>query len=155
MPCHAAIVEKALVLKEGTAIDKALKTMKKQNAEYAAVVDGDNTLIGFISAQIIMKNLLPVSVAMSDGIQLDVKIHAAPGVAKRLNKLRPLNVETLMESKGFPVVYPETPLWEGVNLIVQSGLPLIVAEAETFKYIGIISHQSALAELERLQDSES
>lgn len=155
MPCHAAIIDKALVLKSGVNVEKALKDMVKKKVEYAAVVDEEGGLIGFFSHQILMKNLLPVSVAMNDGIQLDVKIHAAPGIAKRLKKVSPLTVDELMERKNFPVVYPETPLWEGVNLIVQSGLPLIVVEAGTHKYIGIVSHGSALEELQRLQGSEA
>lgn len=155
MPCHAAIVDKALVLKVDTKISKALKDMKKKGVQSAAVIDGKGALAGFFSYRILMKNLLPVSIAMSDGIQLDVTIPAAPGIAKRLKKVMPLTVETLMERKNFPVVYPETPLWEGVNLIVQTGLPLSVVEGEANTYIGLVTHESALEELERLQNSEA
>lgn len=154
MPCHAAILEKALVLTAETKVEKALKGMKKAKTEYAAVTDKEGILVGLFSHQILMKNLLPVSVAMSDGLQLDVKIHAAPGIAKRLKKVSPLNVEELMQRKDFPVVNSGTPLWEGVNLLVQSGLPVVVVDEETGRYNGLITQQSAVDELQRLQDGE-
>ncbi|MGH1397712.1 MAG: CBS domain-containing protein [Alphaproteobacteria bacterium] len=155
MPCHAAIVDKHLVLKEDVKVEKALKAIKKAAAAHAAVTDENGTLVGFFSYAILMKNLLPVSVAMADGIQLDVTIPAAPGIAKRLKNVLPLQLSQFIERKNFPVVYPETPLWEGVNLIVQTGLPLCVIEPESQKYIGLITHESAFDELQRLKDSES
>lgn len=155
MPCHAAIVDKALVLKEDMKIEKALKEMAKKGIDSAAVVDSKGIVSGFFSYQILMKNLLPVSITMNDGVQLDIKIPAAPGIAKRLRKVLPLTVNEVMERKNFPVVYPETPLWEGVNLLVQHGHTLTVLEAGTQRYIGIITQESALNELQRLQDSEA
>ncbi len=155
MPCHAAIVDKALVLKTDMTVEKALKDMAKAKSEAAAVVDKKGIVAGFFSHQLLMKNLLPVSVAMADGIQLDVKIPAAPGIAKRLKKVLPLTVEEIMERKEFPIVYPSTPLWEGVNLLVQHGQSLTVIDPDTKKYIGLITQTSALNELERLKDSEA
>lgn len=154
MPCHAAIVPKALSLKADTTVEKALKAMKKAKVEYAPVVDADGIIAGLFSYKILMKNLLPVSVAMSDGIQLDVQIQAAPGIAKRLRNVQLLSVETLMERQDFPIVYPETPTWEGVNVLVQTGLPLTVVEPQTQKYIGFITQTSLLEELDRLRESE-
>jgi len=154
MPCHAAIADKALTIKVDSTLEKALKAMKKAKVEYAPVVDGDGVLIGLLSYHILMKNLLPVSVNMSDGIQLDVNIPAAPGIAKRLRNVMLLTVDTVMERKNFPVVYPETPTWEGVNMMVQTGLPLGVIEPETQKYIGFITQTSLLDELQRLHEGE-
>ncbi|MGB0718924.1 MAG: CBS domain-containing protein [Bdellovibrionales bacterium] len=154
MPCHAAIADKTVSLKADLTVEDALKTLKKAKCEGAAVIDENNVVIGFFSPQVLMKNLLPVSVAMADGIQLDVTVRAAPGIAKRLKKVMPLPVQDLMERKHFPVVYPQTPLWEGVNLIVTSGMPLVVVDHQTNKYIGFITQSSMMTELQRLQDSD-
>ena len=154
MPCHAAIVAKYTSLKADMTVEKALKAMKKAKVEYAPVVDSDGVLVGLTSYHFLMKNLLPVSVNMGDGFQLDVNIPAAPGIAKRLRNSMLLSVETVMERKNFPVVYPETPTWEGVNMMVQTGHPLTVIEPETQKYIGFITQTSLLEELERLQEGE-
>ena len=154
MPCHAAVVKKSVTLKEDVTVEKALKEMKKGNAEFAPVLDSDGALIGLFSYVILMKNLLPVSVNMSDGGQLDINIPAAPGIAKRLKNSMLVTVDKMMERKNFPVVYPETPIWEGVNIIAQAGLPLVVVDPETKKFSGLITQSSLLEELQRLQDSE-
>ena len=154
MPCHAAILPKALSLKADTTVEDALKAMKKAKVEYAPVVYEDGVIAGLFSHAILMKNLLPVSVAMSDGVQLDVQIQAAPGVAKRLRNVQILTIDNMMERKDFPIVYPETPTWEGVNILVQTGLPLCVVEPQSQKYIGFITQSSLHEELNRLIESE-
>lgn len=154
MPCHAAIVEKSLTLPPDMEVEKALKEMKKKKVDAAAVVAEDGTVEGMFSLPIVMKNLLPVSVAMADGIQLDVTVRAAPGIAKRLKKVHPLKVSELMERR-VSAVLPETPIWEAVNLLVSNPGPLVVVEGENDKYCGIITPQSAMDELQRLQESGS
>ena len=153
MPCHAAIVEKATTLKADATVEKALKAMKKAGVEFAPVIEG-GAVVGLFSYQILMQNLLPVSVTMNDGIQLDVQVQAAPGIAKRLRNALTLTVDKVMERQNFPVVYPETATWEGVNMLVRTGLPLSVVDQETEKYIGFITQESLLDELQRLQESE-
>lgn len=126
--------------------------MAKHRAAYVAVVDSDQHLHGLFSYFILLKNLLPVSVAMSDGIQLDVKIQAAPGIAKRLRKVGPLSVSELIDRKP-RVVHPETPTWEGISYIITHGDPLCVIDPDSQKFIGLITYESAVRELERLRDS--
>jgi CBS-domain-containing membrane protein len=50
-------------------------------------------------------------------------------------------------------VYPETPVWEAVNLIVQHGAPVMVEDQESGCLLGLISEQSLLDELQRMQDA--
>lgn len=154
MPCHAAIVDKALTVKSDETIEKILKKMKKANTDYVPVLDGQGIIMGLLAHHILMKNLLPVSVNMSDGTQMNLNIPAAPGIAKRLKNSMLLTADAVMERKNFPVVFPETPIWEGVNMMVQTGLPLTVVDAETQKYIGFITQNSMLEELQRLQEGE-
>ncbi|NCT40579.1 MAG: CBS domain-containing protein [Alphaproteobacteria bacterium] len=154
MPCHAAIADKALTIKVDSTIEAALKAMKKAKVEYAPVTDEDGAIVGLLSYHILMKNLLPVSVTMNDGMQMDVNIPAAPGIAKRLRNVLLLTVDTVMERKNFPVVYAATPTWEGVSMMVQTGLPLTVIDPETQKYIGFITQTSLLDELQRLHEKD-
>lgn len=154
MPCHAAIVKKYMTLSPDDAVEDALERMKKEEIEAAPVVDKNDKLVGLFSIQILMKNLLPVSVAMADGLQLDIPIKAAPGIAKRLKKVALLKVSDIMEKK-ISAVLPETPTWEGINILVQNGSPLLVVESGTNRLRGVITFQSALDELERLKDSDS
>ncbi len=154
MPCHAAMIDKPTTLKPDIKVEKALKELQKKQLDAAPVVDHDGIIVGIFSISGVMQNLLPVSVAMSNGIQLDVTVRAAPGIAKRLKKVYPLPVSDLMERK-FHAVYPQTPIWEGVNMLVTHGAPIFIVENENKKFIGILDFHTALAELQRLQESEA
>lgn len=154
MPCHAAITKEAMTLSPDTQVEKALKDMKKKKVEFAAVVDAGGILQGLFSYHHLLKNLLPVSVAMADGLHLDVTVRAAPGIAKRLRKVYPSTVGELMERK-VNTVFPQTPIWEGVSTLASYGAPLFVIEDERGKYIGMITSESVLEELQRMQESEA
>ncbi len=155
MPCHAAMIDKFLSVSPDDGVEQTLAAMKKAKTDLAPVVDGAGVTVGSFSLKTLLENLLPVSVNMNDGTSLDVHLGAAPGIAKRLKKISPLKVGDLMNRK-FVAVHPDTPLWEGVNVLVQnSGMPILVVEPRSGKALGIITTQSALDELTRLKDSEA
>ena len=154
MPCHAAMTKDFITLTMATKVEQAIKDMKKKNVELAAVIDENGKLAGLFSYQHLLKNLLPVSVAMADGIQLDVTVRAAPGIAKRLRKIYPASVGEVMDRK-FHSVFPQTPIWEGVNALITYGSPIFVVESENGKFMGMITSASTLEELERMQESEA
>lgn len=154
MPCHAAITDRVVKFSPDTVVEKALKELQKKNVDHAAVVNEKGVIEGIFSIDTLIKNLLPVSLAGGEGLQLDITVRAAPGIAKRLKKVYPLAVSEVMERK-FNVVYPETPIWEGINYLVNNGAPLAVVEGENNKFIGMMTSTSALEELQRLQESES
>jgi CBS domain-containing protein len=153
MSCRAAMTEKFTTVSPGDAVESVLKDMKKSKIDFMPVVDEAGKLAGLFSLQILMKNLLPVSVPVTGGFGPDVKLPAAPGIAKRLNKLHTLVVSDLMDRK-VNTISPEIPIWEAVNLLVQQGSPLLVVE-QSGKAVGMITAQSALDELNRLKDFES
>lgn len=152
MPCHAAITDKSVILKLDQNIDQALKDMRKRKVEVAAVVNEDDQFEGTLTTREILKNLLPVSVSMADGTTLEnITLSAAPGIAKRLKKVKPLKVSQLTNTQVQPVS-PQTPLWEGVTLLVQSDDPIPVVDQGSGKFLGFITDQSMLQELEKLQN---
>lgn len=151
--CRAAIIEKFLALSPDDGVEDALDMLKKSGMDMAPVIDETGTAVGIFSLPVLMKSLLPVSVAMTGGVQLDVKIPAAPGIARRLNKVHGLSVNDVMERK-FTAIDPDAPLWEGINMLVAQGSPLLVADSRTGKAAGMITNQSALDALTRLKDTE-
>lgn len=154
MHAQPAMTEKFMTASPGDSVESVLKAMKKAKVEVVPVIDDEDCLVGVFSLQILMKNLLPVTVALGGGISPDVKLTAAPGIARRLNKIHTLTIGELMDRK-VAAITPEMPLWEAVNFLVQNSGPLIVTEQGTGKVIGMITAQSALDELNRLKDSES
>ncbi len=154
MPCHSAMTKTSLSVSGAEEVGKVLAKMKKAKTRHACVLNEEGGVEGLFSLEILLKSLLPVSVAMSDGVQLDITVRAAPGIAKRLKKVYPLPVFDFVERK-VNAIHPETPTWEGVNFLITHGAPLVVVDSETGKFMGFMTEESAFEELERLKDSES
>lgn len=150
MPCRDAIVPNPILGHTGQSVQELLTILEENHIRTVPVVDDDNVMRGIFGFEQILKGLLPVSATMEDGLQtLDFVVGAAPGIAKRLRKLYPKKVEEVMKT-DCPVVYPDTPSWEAVRLMVRYGSPIPVLEEETGAFIGIISEQSLLEDFKRI-----
>ncbi|GJL84683.1 MAG: hypothetical protein DHS20C02_04580 [Micavibrio sp.] len=151
MPCHSSMIEHLITVKADQEVGEAIEVLRKNEIDAVPVVNDEGGLEGIFSTQILLKNLLPVEFTTGDGLHMDIKVGAAPGVAKRLRKVKPLKVSDLMDRK-VNAVTPETPLWEGVNMLVHKGAPVLVVEREGGKLLGMIVEQSIIDEMERVQD---
>jgi len=153
MPCHTAITKKSVTVTAEDTVAHALALTKKNQSSNAAVIDEDGKLIGLFSNKVLLKNLIPISVAMSDGVQIDVKVTAAPGVAKRLNNVKAHTIAQVMDRKPL-TVNTDTPIWEAVSLLVKNGGPLCVVDSGE-KFFGFITYRSLLEDLENMQTTDS
>ncbi len=151
MPCHSAIVQNITTIAPDTKVEEAIAIFKKKKINFLPVIDENNILCGYFSAAILLKNILPVPVDMGGGVQIDLTVGAAPGIAKRLKKVQTLPIETFMNTKP-RTVSGETPTWEGVRMLAEHGAPLFVTEEDSGKLMGMMTEQSAIEELERLQE---
>ena len=153
MPCHAAVDQNSLCVKLTETIENIVTLMQKKGQSIVAVENDEGVFEGVFSLQTLMKNSLPVSVAMNDGVQMDIKVPAAPGIAKRLDKVLPLPVQGFVD-RQIVVIRPDTAIWQGVSLLVQHGGPLVVVDTEKHKFVGFMTFQAAYEELNRLKHSE-
>ncbi len=154
MPCHSAMMDKFVSVTPDQSVESVLALMHKKKADYLAVVDAKGILQGYLSYRTLLKSLIPVSVQLGGGKAGDIIVGAAPGIARRLRKVKPLQIAEIMERK-INSVHPNTPVWEGVSLLVELGAPLFILEPESNKLIGVMDEESALAELERLQNEST
>lgn len=153
MPCHSAIVSKNVSVKPDDTVADVLKAIKKAKVTEASVIDDDGAFLGFFSMKVLLSSLIPVSVAVSEGVQLDVRLPAAPGVAKRLQNIKSLPVSNIMERKP-ACVKPDTPVWEGVSLLTKHGSPLCVID-DKGKFHGLITHESLVEDLGNMETTDS
>ncbi len=153
MPCHSAIMKKSVTVSPEDTVESVLKTIRKAKVSVAGVIDEKGILLGIFSMKALLQNLIPVSVAMADGVQLDIKMTAAPGVAKRLTNMQTLPVSDIMDRKPLTVV-PDAPIWEGVSLLVKHGGPLVVAD-DTGRFHGFITYDSFVEDLENMKTTDS
>jgi len=152
MPCHAAISQKRVTASPNDTVEQVMKLAAKNKVSNIPILDEAGKLLGVFSLKVLLKNLIPVSVVMDSGLQMDIKVSAAPGVAKRLAKVKPLPVSEVMERK-FNTVEPDAPLWEGVSQLTKHGSPVVVMDSFG-KFSGIMTYNSLVAALEEMNDSD-
>lgn len=147
MPCRNAMITDVISCRPDDKVSDVMAIMEENRIRHVPVVDENNVLLGMFGYSHLLKELLPVSVTMADGLQkLNFVIGASPGVAKRLRKVYPNPVKEHV-FKDVVVVSPDTPTWEALRLIVKYGSPLPVLEENTGKFVGLISEQSIFREL--------
>jgi CBS-domain-containing membrane protein len=150
MPCETAIVEDVFTVSPDMNVDEALHFIQEKEIRAVPVVDENRRMVGLLSLSVLLKNLLPVSVTMEEGLQkLDFLMGAGPGIAKRLRKIKKQTVADVMTQDAV-VLHPTTPIWEAIRLLVKYGSPLPVVDEESRKLLGIISEQSALKDLHQI-----
>jgi CBS domain-containing protein len=145
-----ALADQSIALSSGHSIEDALSILRESHVDVLPVLDDQGRMEGVFSLPILMKNLLPVSVPVG-GIDIDVRISAAPGIAKRLAKMQVLHVGDLMDRRA-PSIPPGVPLWEAISLLMQTGSPLFVVDEGTRKLLGLVTYQSAFDQLSRMKD---
>jgi len=79
--------------------------------------------------------------------RLDYLVDAEPEVAKHLRALLPVKRREVMD-RQVQVAHRETPLWDGIRLLVRQGSPIPVVEERTRKLVGLLAegavgHQAA------------
>ncbi len=153
MPCYSAIVSKKVTVTPDVTVGQALKEIKKGKVNAVAVIDDDGVFHGIFSMKILLGSLIPVSVAVSEGVQHDVKLPAAPGVAKRFGNFKSRPVSDLMDRHP-QSVSPDAPVWEGVSLLTKNGSPLCVLDDKR-KFHGLITYESLVDDLSNVETTDS
>ncbi len=152
MPCHSAIVKKNITSSPDSSVEDVLKSIRKAKVHACAVIDDEGLFLGLFSIKILLKDLIPVSVAMAGDVRIDLKVTAAPGVAKRLENSKILPVSELMDRKP-AIISPDAPLWEGVSLLINNGSPLPVVDNDG-KFCGLITYDSLVEVLENIKPTD-
>jgi CBS domain-containing protein len=151
MVCYLAIEKKGVTLSPDTTVEEALKLLKKSKSTVASVVDGDGVFIGVFSMGILLKNLIPVPITTSSGVQIDMKMLAIPGVARRLGGVLPLKVTEVIE-RNPTKVSSDRPMWEAVGRIAAYCEPLCVID-ENDKFMGLVTYESLIDELNKSRNA--
>ena len=160
MPCQDAMVTNIIAIGPDKTVADALVLFKDNHIRALPVLNDEGELLGVFDFNALLNSLLPVSIPGMEGfigvdLRLDHIIGAAPGVAKRLRKRMPFAVRDIMRH-DYATVTPETPLWEGVRMLVKTGTIVPVLKKDTHKIVGILTHHSTIRQLLHLvQEQES
>jgi len=151
-PCSDAMIKEVLTLKPDQTVAEAMAIYKKENIRSLPVVDDNGKLVGLMGLKDVLLNLLPKSVTMNDGVRrLDFIMDAAPGIAKRLKKTLPMKVSEIMD-KNPTALERDTSTWEAVRVMALHGSPLSIVDPKTGDFLGMISRQTLLGQMEIMVD---
>ena len=151
MPCHAAMTDTFITALETETVERLLKRMNKASVTAATITDENGKLTGLFSLKNLLRNASPVSVSMGGTMSSNITLQSAPGIAKRMQKIKPLTAREFMLTK-FQIVYPETPTWEGLKILLDQDEPLVVIDRDSQKPLGLVTEMSIMDELERMQE---
>lgn len=154
MTCETALIKDVICLNASITLGQATSLLNQHNIRSAPVIDDKGTYLGLFSFHSLFTSLLPVAVTMEGGLdQLDFVGGSAPGIAKRLGKNSGINILKHLDLDK-PTVQETTPLWEGIRILVKHGSPIAVVDKEG-RFIGLITEQSCLSALEKIQKEAS
>ncbi|MBL1146716.1 MAG: CBS domain-containing protein [Pseudomonadota bacterium] len=160
MPCQDAMITDVITARPDQTVAEVLAIFYKNQIRAVPVVDEQNRVVGLFNFTHLMENILPVPPAGDDEklgrmknmeISLDYFSDTSPWVAKRLSHELPKKLADVM-IKNIHMVHPETPLSEGIRLLVKYGSPLPVVKDDNKELSGLISSQTALAALYKISE---
>lgn len=152
MPCIEAMIKKVFTVNPDMTVGDVMKYLSENHIRAVPIIDGDKKLMGIFGLHKLVRDLLPGSAQVEDGLQrLDFVVGASPLIAERLAEIKKDPVSDHMAT-NIVVAYPDTPTMEGIRLIVKYGSPLPIIEKDSGVLMGIISEQSALERLNRMSE---
>lgn len=149
-PCHQSLIDDVVKIHPDNTVTEALEIFKKANIRSLPVVNDEGLFVGLFGLRHLLLSLLPASVRMEDGLErLDFLVGATPAIAKRFRKNMEIKVSELMDKEP-EVVHQDTATWEVLRIMALRGSPVSVVDENSKKFIGLISRQSLLADIENL-----
>jgi CBS domain-containing protein len=144
------MIENVISVRADQTVGAVMDLFEHEHIRSVPVTDEAGVVVGLFSLRSVLSHLLPAAATMEDGLQrLDFIIGAAPGVAKRLRKLRDKKVAEVMETNCV-VAHEDTPTWEIVRLMAKHGSPLPVVDEKTGRLKAMVSSQTLLHGLQEL-----
>lgn len=149
-PCRDAMIKEVITVHPNDTVEKGINLFREKNIRSLPVVDDEGKLVGLFGLRHILIKLLPASATMEDGLtNLDFLMGAAPGIAKRLKKMKPILIKDVMEKEPI-IVHQDGAMSEAVRMMAIHGSPLAIVQEDSHKFVGMISRQTLLEELEHM-----
>jgi CBS-domain-containing membrane protein len=135
-------------------VETALSIIEKKQIRAIPVVDGNNVFKGMFSAHEIIKSLVPSY--LTDGMgTLDFATGASSFLSSRLKKMYPSRVGDLVSPDDCVQIGSTTHTWEALRKLTKYGSPLPVVDVQTGQLKGLISEQSALESLLKIEADDT
>ncbi len=149
-PCTNAMIKETVTISPDATVKDALSLLKQHNIRNLPVVDDKGDFIGMFGLREVLSNVLPVAVKLGDGIPTMDFLHGGiEDVAKKLHKTHNHKIGDVM-NKNAEAIDSDSATWEALRFMVYQGSPVPVTEPDSKKFVGLISRQTLLTELDNI-----
>ena len=147
-------ITKVISGKSDDTVEQALRIIEKHSIRAIPILDENGVFQGMFSAHEVIKSLVP-SYMMSDIQSLDFATGASSVLASRLRKVFPSRVGDYVSAETSIKITTKTGTWEALRMLVNHGSPLPIIDPETGVLKGLISEQSAIEALLKMEADEA
>jgi CBS domain-containing protein len=150
MSIEGCIIRNVVFVRPEDKVEAALALIQKHNIRATPVVDTDGQYVGMFSIHQIIKSLLPRSATMDHSLDtLDFMPDFMPELLKKFIDIQLLRISDVMDTTVQPMT-GKLPHVEGILKLYRHGSPIPVVEKGTKKFIGILTEQAIIEELQKL-----
>lgn len=135
-------------------VEQALRMLDERQYRAAPVLDAQGVFRGMFSSHEVIKSLVP-SYMLDGDVSLDFAQGLSPMLASRLKKLFPSRVGDHVSSDSTIKITTHTHTWEALRMLTKYGSPLAIVDEQTGKLKGLISDQSAIEALLKMEADEA
>ena len=134
------------------AIDKVFTISENSDHEHRAapVIDENGVYKGMFSTHEVIKSLVP-SYLIGVDINLDFAKGLSPIIANHLRDVFPSRVGDHVSSESNIKMHTHTPTLEALRMLTKYGSPIPIVDETTGKLSGLISDQSAIEALLKIE----
>ncbi|MEM6903393.1 MAG: CBS domain-containing protein [Pseudomonadota bacterium] len=135
-------------------VEQALHILDDNGLRAAPVIDQDGVFHGMFSNHDVIRSLVPSY--MTDGMaSLDFAAGASTVLASRLRQQFPSKVGDHVSAEDSIKITTHTRTWEALRMLVKYGSPLPVVDRHDGKLMGLISEQSAIDALLKMEADDA
>lgn len=150
MPITNYMIEKVYSVTADMPIKDVINFIEEKRVRWVPVVSKDNHFLGAFSTHILIKLLLPSVTTIEGGIEhLNFIKSGKDHLKKRLKEIGNFPVSEFMD-KDYPSISINVSEMEGLVMMFHKGSPLPVLAEDSKEMLGVISHQTAIKQIQEI-----
>jgi len=148
-----AMIKETIKISPDATVKEAIDIFAKHNIRNVPVVDDKGNFVGLFGLKEVLQNILPMAAKLGEGLPTMEFLHGgAEDVAKKLRKSHIHRVGDIMNKKA-EAIDSDSATWEALRFMVYQGSPVPVVAPNSKQFVGMISRQTLLAELDRIAEN--
>ncbi len=143
-----------ITVSDDDTVETVLRLLDEKQIRAVPVIDKDGVFKGMFSTHEVIKSLVPAYMS-GDLVTLDFAVGQSPHLAEMLRKLYPTRVGNHVSASDCIKLTDKTHTWEALRMLAKYGSPIPAVNPANGMLIGLISEQSAIEALLKMEAEEN